>query len=295
MKLATQPITITLGAERHTLPAAEAFLPMLADSARMVGSSREAYMAAAARLGSLLWQLRRQAPYATWKNLIARAGIDEKHAQRVMRVAVRLAPTGEIDMGLVAQMREVARANGCTLPFVQDDKALASWNQADRLVREAEKAIRPRSTGGHTNQDPDARGQHCRVDGNGLGSAGRAGTGVPPVPGVPQRPRTTMEMTQADRDAEAAAALAGWDEEEREETQRRRDEVGEAPEALPSAASLRLCVSSSLPLVGPQLGLSDLYERAKAMRARVDEAFETATRDPARLAALVAWCESMPG
>lgn len=266
-----KPITITLGGETHTLPSAEGVLPMLTELARVDGSSFKAYMASAARLGSALWQLRKGAPYGTWKNLIARAGIDEKWAQRVMRVAARLAPAGEIDAGLVEKMREVARANKCTLPFVQSDEALSSWNQAARLVQEAEKVLTPRQT-------PHARGQtsaFCGVrsdhkNGEGMVSDGESGEAGDSLRGDLLRGEAAvaraMNMTVddyrqylADLEAEEAAL----------------DEAG-------SEGSLDMASVSDAPRVttvivgapGPQLGLADVYEHAARVRSEFERRVE---------------------
>lgn len=271
-----QAISITLGSERHVWPTADGCLPLLVELGRMHGASRAAYMASAARLGSLLWQLRRQAPYGTWKNLIARADIDEKLAQRVMRVAVRLAPTGEIDMSLVAQMREVARANGCTLPFVQADEALESWNQAARLVKEAEKSLTPRLL---TRQTPDARGQSGPVDGRGSGVGHGRGVGAVVVPPVLDHTRQTtaaeaMGLTEdeyeqylADRDAEAAGV---------------EDVSADGPMAITRGAA------------GVQLGLDALYVQRGRLSDRMERVLAGVTSgavEAGRVAAAMDECE----
>lgn len=257
-----QPIKITLGADKHEWKDAEGCLATLKELGRVHGSSRQAYRDAAARLGSMLLQLRAQAPYGTWKNLLARADIAERFAQTTMGVAVEIAPSGEIDLNLVEKMRAAARANGCKLAFVQTDEELKSWNQAVTLVRAAkvdrkfDQTEPPHSATTLSVLERDA-------DGDGEGEPGESASLVGDDAVAKAWGMSVEEYREyvAELDAEGAEGQRG-------------EGARTAPDLHPSAP-LPLCPSAPvLPrgAAGPQLGLDALFIQRERLVVRLEHA-----------------------
>jgi hypothetical protein len=259
MKTATHSITIKLGPKDVvTKPAAEEFVGLFTDLAGVVSTSRIPYRDASIRLGSALWQLRQQMPFGAWKRVVALADITEHRAQRCMKVAAELSRDGVIDMELVGRMREVARAKGCTLPFVMSDAELASFEEAHKLTQ----------IGTHQTQPKRATAPSPTVQGS-----VRVGLPVPPVPSVAT--------------AIPEAAALGLTDEQYEAWMAEDDEADEASDTGHEALTLDRLVDPDTskarpsglrtqdpgrPLTGPQLPLAALYEHAGRVRARLADA-----------------------
>ncbi len=269
MKTATHSITIKLGPKDVvTKPAAEEFVGLLTELSSVVSASRIPYRDASVRLGSALWQIRQQAPYGTWKRVVALADISEHRAQRCMKVAVELSRDGVIDMELVGRMREVARAKGCTLPFVQTDAELTTFNQARQLVRVG--SLAPSHRHGTKNQTTP---ENPTTPSPSVQGSVRVGVPVPPVPSVATASPEAAALGLTDEQ------YAAWLAEEEEEP----ESCVLSPESWSSGNGTDHAIAGSRPsgprtqdpgrpLTGPQLPLAALYEHAGRVRERLAEA-----------------------
>lgn len=289
MKGNPTPIKVTLGEDRHEWAKADDCLSMLSELARGEAARGTAHRDASIRLGSFLLQIRGQAPWGTWKGLIARAGIDEKRAQRVMAAAAELAgATGEIDMSLVAKLREAARLNKSALPFVQTDDELRNFTQCLKLVQ----AAKP------TRTEPRELPTRASVLSGGV----RSGTPVPPVPA----PHVDEQDGGADLEAWEAMGMDGPEEYEQYLAERDAD-AALAAQAVAAAVATgdplpdlqdphrglvgRSPRTQDLPALGAagdQLHLSDLYAARARVMTRLDDLIRT---DRGRAAELIAELE----